>query len=295
MNRLLSFLFFISLFGVGFSQEDQNNGSTAFDFADAKRKRPLLVDKRLRIGYGLQVPVIARSSLQTTPNTIYTDYSWLTKNPTHVIDLGMMFGFLENWTFGVTMAIQPLGRTKEKFEYEPSSDAMYYRPLRTTYKTIGRAYGNTVYAERRLYSTYNDHFRIVSRLDLGFNRYSAVAKILYKDEYDSCNCYVSRAKSRTGTTVLTADLNVGLQHINRLFGAKLSVGYRIQTPGKLIMKDELANWEYNFNEDDYDFNGEPDKKLFSIKRPATERAEIMHQRLYVQFSLFLVLGKRDFP
>ncbi|MDH4474788.1 MAG: hypothetical protein QE487_19440 [Fluviicola sp.] len=291
MNRLLPFLFFTVFACCVFAQTDPN----AFDFAGSKQKRVQLIDKRLRFGYGLQVPLASSSTFQTTPNTLYTDDSWLTKNPSQVIDVGMMFGFRENWTFGVTMTSQRLGSSQESFGYQPGSDAVYYYPLSTIYKTVGRAYGNTVYAERRLYSSYNDRFRVFSRVDVGFNRYSAVAKIQYKDENDTCNCNKPLLKSRTGTAVFTTDLNVGIQYVRQYLGVKFSVGYRIQSPGRLIMKDELENWKYDFNEEEYDFNGDPDKKLFSINRPATERAEIMHQRLYAQFSLLVILGKRDFP
>jgi hypothetical protein len=291
MSQLLPFLFFIG-FACWVSAQDE---AIAFDFADSKQKRIQLIDKRLRLSYGIQVPLATSSTFQTTPNTLYTDDSWFTKNPTQVVDVGMMFGFRENWTFGVTMTSQRLGSSVESFEYQPGSDAVYYYPLSTIYFTVGLAYGNTVYAERRLYSSYNDHFRVFSRVDVGFNRYSAVAKIQYKDENDTCDCNKTLLKSRTGTAVFTTDLNVGVQYMRQHVGVKFAVGYRIQSPGRLILKDELENWKYDFNEEAYDFNGDPDEKLFSINRPATERAEIMHQRLYAQFSLLLVLGRRDFP
>ncbi|ASS47835.1 MAG: hypothetical protein A3D31_18585 [Candidatus Fluviicola riflensis] len=291
MKRLLPILFFIGFACLGFSQDETD----PFDFEVSKPKRTQLIDKRLRFGYGIQVPIATSSTFQTTPNTLYTDDSWLTKNPVQVIDIGLMLGFRENWTLGLTMTSQRLGSSREKFEYQPSADAVFYYPLKTIYSTIGRVYGNTVYAERRLYSSYNDRFRVFSRVDVGFNRYSAVAKIQYKDENDTCNCNRVLMKSRSGTTVLAADLSVGVQYIRQFLGVKFSVGYRIQTPGKLIMKDELENWNYNFNEEEYDYNGDPDKKLFSINRPAAERAEIMHQRLYAQFSLLMVLGKRSYP
>ena len=290
MNRLLAFLFFTATVFFTGAQTDP-----AFDFTGSKQKKIQLIDKRLRIGYGLQLPIAGSSTFSTTPNTLYTDDSWLTKNPVQVVDVGLMLGFRENWTFGVTMTSQRLGSSQESFQYQPGADAVYYYPLETISSTVGRAYGNTVYAERRLYSSYNDHFRLFARIDVGFNRYSAVAKIQYKDANDTCNCNRVVLKSRTGTAVFATDLNVGMQYIRQYLGVKFSVGYRIQSPGTLIMKDELENWKYAFNEEEYDYNGDPDKKLFSITRPTADRAEVMHQRLYAQLSVLLVLGKRDFP
>ncbi|MES2557926.1 MAG: hypothetical protein V4604_17355 [Bacteroidota bacterium] len=291
MDRLLPLLFLIGFVCPGFSQEE----SDPFDFEVPKQKHTKLIDKRLRFGYGIQVPIVTSSTFQTTANTLYTDDSWLAKNPTQIIDVGLMLGFRENWTLGLTLTNQRLGLSRERFNYEPGADAVAYYPLATVYSKLGRTYGNTVYAERRLYSSYNDRFRVFSRVDIGFNRYSAVAKIQYKDENDTCNCNRVLLKSRSGTAVLAADLSLGVQYIHHLLGVKFSVGYRIQTPGKLIMKDELENWKYHFNEEEYDYNGDPDKKLFSIERPAADRAEIMHQRLYAQFSVLLVIGERNYP
>ena len=291
MNQLLTVLVFIGFTCVGFSQDK----STAFDFEGSKQKRVQLIDKRLRIGYGLQVPLVASSVVHSTAATPYTDAGWLGKNPIQVVDVGFMFGFRENWAFGLTMTNQRLGTSKEEFRYEPGADAVAYYKLRTLYNKFGRSYGNTIYAERRLYSSYNDRFRLFSRIDIGFNRYSVVAKIKYYDNNDTCNCNRKVLTLRSGSAVFATDLSIGMQYLYHHLGMKVSVGYHIQTPGKLMLKDELENWKYTFNEDEYDFNGDPDKKLFSINRPAVERATVMHQRLYAQFSVILVLGKRDYP
>lgn len=286
MNRsfrlLLTILFLVNL-GTVFAQF--NTSDFGFEGEQERRRIP-----RFRVDYTM------RFLLMNHPKSLVTydpdaDYDWLKKSPGHQFTVSILPGFRENWTIGASFYLQRLLRERDNLSSLMPADQFPYNyfddPIQ--FRRNVRICGNSLVIERRLYSTPMEEFRLFTRGEAGYLRYSAKAEIGHRIHKDTTYNFHAYTKAGEYATVFSGSLGLGAQYQNGSFGASLIVGYQLQTAHSFLPRNQFNEWKAVYYPENY--TGTPSDEQFGIDRDDIPDNKVRFGQLYLQFSLMLFIGE----
>lgn len=128
------------------------------------------------------------------------------------------------------------------------------------------------------------------RGELGFTNYALNTKIGF---FDNCGCSQNFLINRTVQTTNTAGLGWGLSLGREWFEIRAIIGYRIHNTIATPTVENIINISSTIDEENYLFDGYPDKGLFSVELP--QKMSTLNRKtnlIYGQVGLSFRIGSR---
>lgn len=256
---------------------------------DAVSQEPRRIP-RFRIDYTQRFMLMnnVHNLVENDPNA---DVDWLKKSPGHQFSVSILPGFRENWTFGVSFYLQRLLKERENMSDLMPADQFPYNyfddPIQ--FRRDVTIYGNAAIVERRLYSTPMEEFRVFTRAEVGFLRYTAKAEIGHRMKKDTTYNFESYSKEKETATVFSGSLGVGVQYQHGFIGAHLIAGYQLQTSHSFLPRNQFNEWKAIYHPENY--NGVPNDDQFSIEKDDIPDNKVRFSQLYLQFSVVFFIGQ----
>lgn len=284
MNRslrlLLTILFLLNL-GTVFAQF----GTGDIEGEHEKRRIP-----RFRVDYTMRFLLMNQPKNLVTNDPV-ADYDWLKKSPGHQFTVSILPGFRENWTIGTTFYFQRLLKEREKLSDLMPADQFPYNyfddPIQ--FRRNVRIYGTSLIVERRLYSTPMEEFRVFTRGEAGYLRYSAKAEIGHRIHKDTTYDFHAYSKAKESSTVFSGSLGIGAQYQHGALGVSLIAGYQLQTAHSFLPRNQFNEWKAVYHPENY--TGTPSDDQFSIEKDDIPDNKVRFGQVYLQFSVMLFIGE----
>jgi hypothetical protein len=242
-----------------------------------------------RLGYGVNTIVGMNENQVNTQRS--KDLSWFNDRVGHVFDVSGNLGVRKKWTLGFSFGFQKLGNIEHTKTYSPEdylpSGSLFQgvRPLTPTMKLKARTYSSMLYTEYD-FLDFGEHFSSFVRGELGMTIYRAYSEVNYSD---TCGCKKVAVSDWEMSTALTAGLGVGLKWEYRFVGVKAFIAYQAQTKVKFKDQGSYANYSFDFDATNYDFQGKPSANKFAILKSG-DQVSRSYNPWYIQFMLYFRIG-----
>jgi len=135
-----------------------------------------------------------------------------------------------------------------------------------------------------------DLIYIFGRGEIGFTNYALETKVKYTD---NCDCNHSFLLDNSSKRSMTGGLGIGISLGLEWFEIRSTIGYRIYNSTGLRSQNDILNSTSGIDEENYNYNGYPEKEIFSLNRPET--TELISRRngvFYFQIGVNIRFGDR---